>query len=119
MKDIFPTFEEINQGHYVYTLYDYRGTDDDGNPKYSKKLNIEIVMRCHSKYSELINKVYITRDRKLNNTGFKFEIAGNKYAYHFKYSEEGWQACINKIKSILEYYRNIIDEVLGSFKINH
>lgn len=26
--------------------------------------------------------------------------------------EEGWQACIDKIKSILEFYKNIIDEIL-------
>ncbi len=112
MKNIFPTFEEIDQGCYVYILSDYKGLDDDGIPRYKDKLNMEVVI-AHNRYSELINKVYITRDRKLNPTGFKFKIAGNKYAYHFKYSKEGWQACINKIKSILEYYRNIINEALG------
>lgn len=72
---------------------------------------MEVVV-AHNKYSEIINKVYITRDRKLNNTGFMFKIAGNKYAYHFEYSEEGWRACINEIKSILEFYKNIINEIL-------
>ena len=28
------------------------------------------------------------------------------------YSKEGWQACVDKIKSILDYYKNIINEVL-------
>lgn len=111
MKNIFPTFEEIYQGYCVYLLHDYKGLDDNGNPKYSEKLDMEVAI-AHNRYSELINKVYITRDRKLNPTGFKFKLAGNKYAYHFEYSKEGWQACINKIKSILEYYRNIIKEVL-------
>lgn len=111
MKNIFPTFNEIDQGYCVNTLHNYKGLDDEGNPKYSEKLDMEIVI-SHNNYSELINKVYITRDRKLNCTGFKFEIAGNKYAYHFEYSEDGWQACIDKIKSILEYYRKIINNIL-------
>ena len=112
MKNIFPTFEEIYQGYCVYLLHDYKGLDDNGNPKYSEKLDMEVAI-AHNRYSELINKVYITRDRKLNPTGFKFKLAGNKYAYHFEYSKEGWQACVDKIKSILDYYRNIINEVLG------
>ena len=64
------------------------------------------VRMANNKYSELGLKVFNTRDRKWNPTGFRFEIAGNKYAYHFEYSKEGWQACVDKIKSILEYYRN-------------
>ena len=118
MKNIFPTFDEIHQGYCVYLLHDYRGLDDEGNPKYSEKLDMEVRV-SNNKYSELVLKIFVTRDRKLTPTGFKFKIAGNKYAYHFEYSKEGWQACVDKIKSILDYYRTIIDEVLGSFKINH
>ena len=111
MKNIFPTFEEIYQGYCVYILHDYKGLDDNGNPKYSEKLDMEVRI-ANNKYSELGLKVFNTRDRKWNLTGFRFEIAGNKYAYHFEYSKEGWQACVDKIKSILDYYRNIINEVL-------
>ena len=42
MKNIFPTFEEIDQGYCVYLLHDYKGLDDDGNPKYSEKLDMEV-----------------------------------------------------------------------------
>lgn len=112
MKYVFPTFDEINQGYNVYLLHEYKGLDEDGNPKYSDKLDMEI--RIHNcQYSELINGVYITRDRKWNKTGFRFVLAGNKYDYRFEYSEEGWNACIDKIKSILEYYRKIINKMLG------
>lgn len=68
---------------------------------------------ANNKYSELGLKVFSTRDRKWNLTGFRFELAGNKYAYCFEYSKEGWQDCVNKIKSVLDYYKNIISEVLG------
>lgn len=112
MKNTFPTFEEIDQGYCVYLLHDYKGLDDDGNPKYSDKLDMEVRV-ANNKYSELGLKVFVTRDRKWNLTGFRFEIAGNKYAYCFEYSKEGWQDCVDKIKSILDYYRTIINEVLG------
>lgn len=112
MKNIFPTFEEIDQGYCVYLLHDYKGLDDNGNPKYSEKLDMEVRV-ANNKYSELGLKVFVTRDRKWNLTGFRFEIAGNKYAYHFEHSKEGWQACVDKIKSILDYYRTIINGVLG------
>lgn len=112
MKNIFPTFEEIDQGYNVYVHHNYKGLDDDWNPIYSEKLDMEIYI-CHNAYSELINHVYITRNRKWDKTGFRFVIAGNKYTYHFEYSEEGWNACIDKIKSILEYYRKIINKILG------
>lgn len=112
MKNIFPTFEEIDQGYCVDVHHNYKGLDDDWNPIYSEKLDMEIYI-CHNVYSELINHIYITRDRKWNKTGFRFVLAGNKYAYHFEYSEEGWNACIDKIKSILEYYRKIINKMLG------
>ena len=42
MKNIFPTFEEIDQGYCVYLLHDYKGLDDNGNPKYSEKLDMEV-----------------------------------------------------------------------------
>ena len=90
MKNIFPTFEEIYQGYCVYLLHDYKGLDDNGNPKYSEKLDMEVRI-ANNKYSELGLKVFVTRDRKLNNTRFKFEIADNKYAYRFEYSKEGAQ----------------------------
>ena len=111
MKNIFPTFEEIDQDYYVYLLHNYKGLDDDWNPKCSEKLDMGVRI-ANNKYSELGLKVFVTRDKKWNLTGFRFEIAGNKYAYHFEYSKEGWQACVDKIKSILGYYRNIINEVL-------
>ena len=79
MKNIFPTFEEIDQGYCVYLLHDYRGLDDDGNPKYSEKLDMEVRV-ANNKYSELGLKVFVTRDRKWNLTGFRFELVGNKYA---------------------------------------
>lgn len=112
MKYVFPTFDEIDQGYNVYVLHDYKGLDENGEPKYSDKLDMEIIVD-HNKYTELINHVYITRDRKRNKTGFRFVLVGNKYTYHFEYSEEGWNACIDKIKSILEYYRKIINKILG------
>lgn len=112
MKYIFPTFDEIDHGYCVYLLHDYRGLDAEGNPKYSDKLDMEVRV-ANNKYSELGLKIYVTRDRKWNNTGFRFELVGNKYAYHFEYSEEGWQACMDKIKSILEYYRKLINQMLG------
>lgn len=115
MKYIFPTFDEIDTGNNVYLLHDYKGLDENGEPTYSDKLDMEVVI-AHNNYNELINHVYITRDRKWNKTGFRFVLAGNKYAYRFEYSEEGWQACIDKIKSIMEYYRKIINKMLGEDK---
>ena len=56
MKNIFPTFEEIYQGYCVYLLHDYKGLDDDGNPKYSEKLDMEVRI-ANNKYSELGLKV--------------------------------------------------------------
>ena len=112
MKYNFPTFDEIDRGYCVYFLHDYRGLDDEGNPKYSEKLDMEVRI-ANNKYSELGLKVFVTRDRKQNLTGFRFELAGNKYGYHYEYNEEGWQACVNRIKSILEYYRKLINDALG------
>ena len=42
MKNIFPTFEEIDQGYCVYLLHNYKGLDNCGNPKYSEKLDMEV-----------------------------------------------------------------------------
>lgn len=111
MKYIFPTFDEIDQGYCVYLLHDYRGLDDEGNPKYSEKLDMEVRI-ANNKYSELGLKVFVTRDRKWNLTGFRFELAGNKYVYHYEYSEDGWQACMDKIRSTLEFYKKLINNIL-------
>ena len=38
MKNIFPTFEEIDQCYCVYLLHDYKRVDDDGNPKFGDNI---------------------------------------------------------------------------------
>ena len=111
MKYNFPTFDEIHQGYCVYLLHDYRGLDDEGNPRYSEKLDMEVRI-ANNKYSELGLKVFVTRDRKWNLTGFRFELVGNKYVYHYEYNEDGWQACMDKIRSILEFYKKLINNIL-------
>lgn len=112
MNGIFPTFEEIDKGHCVFTQTLYRGLNDDGEPKFGEKLDLEIVI-AHNTYVELINGIYIIRNRKHEKKGFRFELAGNKYAYSFEYTAEGWDACVNKIKVILNFYKRSIDKLLG------
>lgn len=111
MKNIFPTFNEIDKGYQVFSQNIYRGINADGEPRYSEKYDLEIVI-CHHAYAELVNNIYISRNRRWERTGFHFKIAGNNYAYSFEYSEKGWEECVNKIKKILCYYRNIIDKIL-------
>lgn len=111
----FPTFEEIDKGYCVYTDYVYLGKDDCGEPKYGEKKDLEVII-AHNNYKEIINGVYITRNRKHENTGFRFVIAGNKYAYHYNYSEKGWADCVTKIKSILLFYRKCINIILKENK---
>lgn len=82
-----------------------------GEPKYGEKKDLEVII-AHNNYKEIINGVYITRNRKHENTGFRFVIAGNKYAYHYNYSEKGWADCVTKIKSILLFYRKCINIIL-------
>ena len=65
-----------------------------------RKKDLEVII-AHNNYKELINGVYIKRNRKHENTGFRFVIAGNKYAYRYNYSEKGWADCVTKIKSII------------------
>lgn len=111
MKNIFPTFNEIDKGYQVFSQNTYRGLNDYGEPQYSEKYDLELVI-CHHAYAELVNKICISRNRKKEKTGFHFKLAGNNYAYSFEYSEKGWKECVNKIKEILKYYKNIIDIVL-------
>lgn len=112
MKSIFPTFEDIDKGYWVFTQTRYNGVDDDGEPKFGEKLDLEIVI-AHNAYVELINGIYIIRNRKHEKKGFRFELAGNKYDYSFEYTAEGWDACVNKIKAILKFYKRAIDKLLG------
>ena len=111
----FPTFEEVDKGYCVYTDYVYLGNDAHGEPKYGEKKDLEVVI-AHNNYKEIINGVYITRNRKHEKTGFRFVIAGNKYGYRYNYSEKGWADCVTKIKSILLFYRRCINTILAENK---
>ncbi len=111
MNGLFPTFEEIEKGYCVFTQTRYNGINDDGNAKFGERLDLKIVI-SHDAYAELINGIFIVRNRRHERKGFRFELAGNKYAYNFEYTADGWEACINKIKAILEFYKKSIDKIL-------
>lgn len=113
VSHLFPTFKEIQQGYQVFQKQGkYKGTDWYGNPIFGKSRKYEIVI-AHNAYSELLNSIYYVVDAKNKPLYFKFILAGNNYAYSYSFDEQGWQACVSKIQSILTWYNKCIKNILG------
>lgn len=113
MDSLFPTFEEIDKGYQVIRAQGrFKGYDYDGEPVFSKSRKFEVII-AHNTYTELIKSIYYQTDAKGNRLHFKFNLAGNNYAYSFPYCEEGWKDCVDKIKSILSWYNKCIKRILG------
>lgn len=113
MEDLFPTFEEVDRGYQVFQAQGrYKGTDWSGNAVFSKPRRFEIVI-AHNAYSELIKSIYYKTDVKGKRLSFHFNLAGNNYSYSFPYCKDGWNACVDKIKSILSWYNKCIKRILG------
>lgn len=111
--DLFPTFEQIDAGYCCLRRQGkYLGIDQYGAPKWAKSTYVDIVIN-HQEYKEIITNIYYRATKKGKVMYFGFELAGNKYSYHFEYSKEGWQQCKDKIVSILQWYNKCINKILG------
>lgn len=107
----FPTFEEIEQGHCVFT--DSYFVNRNYAARWVEKLALTVVI-SHNRYFPVIKSVKIKRNRK-RTTRLCFVVRlYDNIPRQFPYSEEGWNNAILMIKDemvkLIATTKNILNE---------
>ena len=112
MKSIFPTFEESEQGHNVFSDTFYKGKDDYGEIIYGERLALDVII-SHNRYFPLIKSVKIMRNRSKTKRLYFAVRMYNNIEYKFPYSEEGWSKAILYIKERARTTKQACENILN------